>query len=124
MKASALLAAGGFVTCLIENVVLKKIYGGELTQSFGLGTILLGTGMFSLGLAVPNLGGKTFLPKLGQFTMGIYVSHILAWEATWNLIQFFPIELWQIIFPFIIYGVSLGVTVILKKIPVFRKAVS
>jgi len=121
---ASLIAIAGYALSLIEITLIRRFLHGPSTQVFTIGTVPFGIGMFCFALSKPNLGESTIFPKLGSLTLGIYVSHILAWEMVWNFQRFFNIFLWQLIFPILIYLLALGITILLKKFPPTARIVS
>ncbi|HBH80144.1 MAG TPA: hypothetical protein DDY39_09990, partial [Nitrospira sp.] len=76
-----ILIVSGYAFALLEGVVMNTVFHislQDLKWHYFLGGIILGLGIFLLALAKPKLGESTPFPFLAQFTLGVYVSHILV----------------------------------------------
>lgn len=117
------LIVSGYAFALMEGVVMNAVFHislHDLKWHYFLGGIILGLGIFLLALAKPKLGESTPFPFLAQFTLGVYVSHILV-IYTLN-----PI-IWRLDFPLrgalvgiVVYALSILLTIGLARVPVIR----
>lgn len=126
--AALYLIAGGYACAVIEGAILREAFHSSPLAMFKhhyVGGILLTLGIFLLTLARPNLGKSTPLPFLGQFTLGVYVSHILIINtlvpiSTRLQNQSLP---WQFVFALSVYFLAILFIVILSKVPIARRLV-
>ncbi len=97
----------------------------DLKWHYFLGGIILGLGIFLLALAKPTLGQSTPFPFLAQFTLGVYVSHILVLYTlsplSWRVQGHVP--LWGAFMGIIVYVFSVLLTIALARIPMVRHLV-
>lgn len=119
------LIIGGYAFALMEGAVMHTIFHmslKDLTWHFFLGGIILGLGIFLLALARPNLGHSTPLPFLAQFTLGVYVSHILVIYTLKPL----SIKLGGLVplsgafVAILVYVISVLLTIVLARVPLVR----
>lgn len=82
---------------------------------YGLFTPVFGIGALLFGLAVPHLGGRWW-PRVGaECVLGIYVCHELFVEPPWMLHAWFHNYAWEFLFPVIVFGLALGLTMLLAR---------
>lgn len=123
------LMIGGAVIGLMEEVALKQFFHWPslaIHDHWYLGGIVLALGIFMLALAKPDLGRSTPLPYLAQFTLGVYVSHILV------IYTLIPIgiglhNLWpglQWLLLFVVYFLAVLVMLVLSKVPIARHLIT
>ena len=109
------LLASGFLLVLGSYVLLEWEYDPLLfTVGFGVGRVCLGTGSMLFALSYPKFGSGTILPKLGVFSLGVYVSHSLV-VAGFRQVTDFNCVLWSATFPFVVYGIALVISFSLSK---------
>jgi len=119
------LIGAGYTLALIEGEVMSVFFHSSqyaIRHHHYLGGIFLGLGIFLLALAQPQLGRSTPLPFLGQFTLGVYLSHILV------ISTLDPIESrlrnhspWsEYLIALVVYIVSVLFTLVLAKVPIGR----
>lgn len=75
----------------------EAAYLVQFDTPFNVHDFLIGTPIFALGLffyclANPNLGSNTFILKISELTLGVYVSHLLIIIILSNVIALFGIE--------------------------------
>lgn len=115
----------GYTFALIEGEVMSAFFHSShytIRHHRYLGGIILGLGIFLLALAKPQLGRSSPFPFLGQFTLGVYLSHILVISTLG------PIEsrlrnqlpLWEYLFALVVYIFSVLFTLALVKVPIAR----
>lgn len=124
------LMVGGYAFALLEGELMKSVFHltpFAIQHHYYLGGIVLSLGIFLLALAKPNLGRSTPLPFLAQFTLGVFVSHILV------IYTLAPIGGWllnspwpgvELLFPLTVYFFAVLFTVVLLRIPIARYLVS
>jgi len=119
------LIVAGYTFALIEGEVMSAFSHSShyaIRHHRYLGGIILGLGIFLLALAKPQLGRSTPFPFLGQFTLGIYLSHILVISTLG------PIESrlrnhspWsEYLIAVVVYIFSVLFTLALAKLPIAR----
>ena len=123
------LIVGGYAFALMEGAVMRAFFHSTPLAIMGhnyLGGIVLAFGIFLLILAKPHLGQSTPLPYLAQFTLGVYVSHILVIHTlkpiSSRLHGLFP--LWQFLFSLAVYFLAVLFTLVLSKVPIARYLVT
>ena len=123
------LIVGGYAVALLEGAVMRAYFHSTppaMMQHHYLGGTILVLGIFLLTLAKPHLGQSTPLPFLAQFTVGVYVSHILFIKTlipiSWRLQSLSP--LWQFLFSLAVYFLAVLFTLTLSKIPTARYLVT
>lgn len=120
-----ILIVSGYAFALLEGVVMNTVFHislQDLKWHYFLGGIILGLGIFLLALAKPTLGQSTPLPFLAQFTLGVYVSHILVVYAlsplSWRIQGHVP--LWGGGMAIIVYVLSLLLAISLARLPLIK----
>lgn len=126
---ACLLIVAGYALALVEGEILTSLFHsarrGILDHTY-LGGIILVLGVFLLALAKPTLGESTLFPSLASLTLGVYFSHFLV-IYTFDTVRAqlrsgYPV--WgDVCFVFLIYGVSVLLTVGLAKAPLARDVV-
>lgn len=121
------LIVGGYAFALMEGAVMRTFFHSTplaITEHTYLGGIVLALGIFLLTLAKPNLGQSTPLPFLAQFTLGVYVSHVLViytlYPVSSNLHSLWP----GLLFSLAVYFLAVLFTLVLSKIPIVRYLVT
>lgn len=117
------LIVSGYAVALIEGMVMNAVFHislQDLQWHYFLGGIILGAGIFLLALARPKLGESTPLPFLAQFTLGVYVSHILVMYTLSPIIWRLHVPLRGALVGIVVYVLSILLTVVLARVPVVR----
>ena len=116
------LIVGGYALALMEGAVMRAFFHSTphgFQDHWFLGGIVLALGIFLLALAKPNLGRSTPLPFLAQFTLGVYVSHILV---LYTLDPLWPGS--RLLFILVVYFFAVLFTLVLSKVPIARYLVT
>jgi surface polysaccharide O-acyltransferase-like enzyme len=120
-----LLLIGGFILHNVEAFYLHQHYNSDLSaHHYLIGTVPFAMGVFLICLTYPQLGKNTFFPTLGMLTLGIYVSHFLALDIVSQLKQWISGPLWEFAFPFFVYFLALGITLLLARSRYFKPIVT
>lgn len=125
MAMACSLIVGGYAFALIEGgdheCGFSQFTPGDPGTSF-LGRNCPRLGIFTLAIAKPQLGQSTPFPFLAQFTLGVYLSHILVLYTARpiNLILGNGIPLRGALIGIIVYIFSVLFTVTLVKIPILK----
>ena len=110
------LLIGGFALHNLEAFFLHQRYHFDLSEHhYLIGTVPFAMGVLLMCLIHPQLGNKTFLPNLGKLTLGIYVSHFLALDILSPFKEWVSGPLWEFTFPFLVYILALGMTLLLAR---------
>ena len=86
--------------------------------------IAFGPGVMLLALALLDLGQGTILPALGRLTLGVYASHFMIMQFVGPLGR--PRiggMLWDILYPFLVLGLALGLSACLARFSLTRRIV-
>ena len=114
---------GGYALALIEGTIMNTVVHSSreaIKWHFFLGGIILGLGIFLLALAKPKLGESTPFPFLAQFTLGVYVSHILVMYTLNPIIWRLHVPLRGALVGIVVYALSILLTIGLARVPVVR----
>jgi surface polysaccharide O-acyltransferase-like enzyme len=122
---------GGLLCITVEVSILNYFFDIPFNQPYLIGTVFFGTGFMFLALAKPDLGQNTPFPYWGNFTLGVYVSHMLVlyflFQVIYKLKMYLSDSLWQLIYPVSLsvglYLLSLVLTMLLAKISYIRRIV-
>jgi surface polysaccharide O-acyltransferase-like enzyme len=117
------LIIGGYVLALMEGTLLNTIFHislQDLKWHFFLGGIILGLGIFLLALAKPKLGHSTPFPFLAQFTLGVYVSHILVMYTLSPIISRVQVPFRGALVGIVVYILSVLLTIALARVPLVK----
>lgn len=125
------LIVGGYAFALMEGEVMRTFFLSAhppgMTHYY-LGGIVLAVGIFQLTLAKPNLGHSTPLMFLAQFTLGVYVSHLLVIYTLApipsRLHSLWPGPWIQLLFSLAVYFLAVLFTLVLSKVPIARYLVT
>jgi len=119
---AAVMIAVGSAVAVAEALTLKRCYGADPWNiDYVVGTVPLGMGVFLLALALPGLGRGTILPRLGQLTLGVYVSHLLFLSFARHAAERLPFPWSEFACPVLLYGVSVVFTLLLCKVKYVRR---
>jgi surface polysaccharide O-acyltransferase-like enzyme len=114
----------GFALHMTEAIFLRQYIDESTRHDYLLGTIPYGVGVFMLALTHPRMGQSTFLPSLGKFTLGIYVSHPLIWWGIAALSLWIDGPSWEIIFPVLVYILTVYIVFLLTKFRLTQRLVT
>lgn len=117
-KSFSVPVAWGFVTVgvvgqLLEDYVLSARTGFNGLYNFT--TPIYVTGIFLLALAHPKCWKFEPVQKLASLTLGIYVSHLFFVNLFLPFKPFVPILYWDLVFSFLVFGLSSGAVILIKK---------
>jgi surface polysaccharide O-acyltransferase-like enzyme len=107
------------IGCLLyacEVLLLHKIYDIPIVgQQFMFGSIFCATGLTMFAISSPNLFAKSWATKWAPYTLGIYLIHQLISDLLTPLSMVVPFPLWDILYPFVVYALSLMSVLIISK---------
>jgi surface polysaccharide O-acyltransferase-like enzyme len=113
---------GGALMHFAEIFYIKKMYHmGVLEHNFLIGTIIWGIGAFLLCLEYPNAGQNSLLERMGKYTLGIYVTHIIILDALMPIGVLVKSLVWEILRPFFALFLSYGFCLGLARNRIFAK---
>lgn len=118
------LIFAGLTMQLGEWLLLHTIYGWDHFRQTGyiVGTVMYTTGFLLLALAIPSMGNRTGFSRLGKFTLGIYLTHMMFIPVAQKLYGSLPRPLGEA-GPLGVLAASLLLTVILIRLPYVRRIV-
>lgn len=97
-----------------EAFVLWRFFGTGLRSDYLFGTVFLSTGLMLLLVGHKEMGENTLIARIGMYTLGIYVSHPLFVSLLRPLGRNYTVY-WEILFPIIVFCLSLIFTIALAK---------
>jgi surface polysaccharide O-acyltransferase-like enzyme len=116
LRTAAGLAAIGVALSVAEIAVLWKCLGVHpVRHDFLLGTAPLAAGLFLALLARPNLGRNSGLPQLAQYSLGMYACHVFFVDRWYRLKPPSANHVFELGFPLLVFGASLGVVWLLAR---------
>lgn len=119
------LMVSGFLLHNLEALYLKLCCNMDVSSHhYLIGTVPFGAGIFLLAHSYPRLGTSTFLPRLGQMTLGVYVSHFLVIDTLSPLSIWFSGPLWELLFPILVYLVAVCLVYLYERIHLSELAFS
>lgn len=95
----------------------------------GFYSILLACGVFTFFKYAPlcaklgeNQTAVKVLKTVSSCSFGVYLMHMIIYR---KLDDFLPVNsyLWRLLVPFLIYGIALAITYVIKKIPILKNIV-
>jgi len=99
----------GFTLHMFEVWLLLSRYKIiPIQHDYLIGTLPFSLGFALLALSKPNLGGKNILSKIGIYTLGIYAIHLVFINLLHPLKMRFQCHIIEIIYPLIIFLLSLS----------------
>jgi len=106
LRVALLYVIVGFLIQFVEIILLKVACNAPI-EDYYFGTIPLCFGLLHAALARPTFGSSTFLPSLGQLTLGVYGVHLFVARIL-NKIGDLTGRgaVWQICFPLAVYLIS------------------
>jgi len=124
MKLAIALFLGGLVLHMGEAYFLLRLFEvNPMRHDFLFGTVAYGMGAAAIVFSVPALGENTFVTKWGPYTLGIYVIHFLYVDLLGSLGSLFNLYIWGIVFPLIVFLLSLATAMFIAKFYLLRKIV-
>ena len=86
-------------------------------NGYTLGATLMGVGVFSLALSRPQMGASFQLYKIAPLVLGIYACHpwIMS-KIPPSFVGLFDPVIWKIVYPFVIFFLSVALTFLLRKL--------
>ena len=111
-----ILATIGMTLHMAEFFFLWKFYHISPTgHGYFLGTLLWSTGLTMFALSQPRLFDGNMITKWGSYTLGIYLLHLLVLDMFTPFNKIIPFPLWDVIYPFIVYFLSVMIVSIFSK---------
>ncbi len=110
---------GGLTLQIFECFLLNYYFSTTPYQDYYLGTYFFGLGVSLLSLTVGNstlpitLAGKGY--NYGKYTLGVYGIHYIFIEILSPLDFIFPNFAWHLIYPIIVFGLSLFFVIKISK---------
>ena len=116
LRTAAWLTALGLVLCVAEIAVLWKGFAVHpVRHDFLLGTVPLAAGLFLALLARPDLGRYSGLPRLAQYSLGMYACHVFFVDRWYRLKPPMANLVFEFGFPLVVFCASLGVVWLLSR---------
>lgn len=123
LMSSYLLISIGILMTITEYTLMYHMYPEAFGNKFVIGTLPLAIGIFLLALSVPTFGKGT-LSVIGQYTLGIYVSHGIISEFTRQFDAFITGYTWEIAFPVITFVTTVLFVMFMKQFRMTRRLVT
>lgn len=106
----------GIIMHTFEVFALWKFYDiSPLRHDYLLGTLLWSVGLTMFVLSIPNAFEGSLITKWGGYTLGVYLLQLIVVDMLTVLDKIIVFPLWDIIYPFCAYFLSLLIVSILSK---------
>jgi surface polysaccharide O-acyltransferase-like enzyme len=110
------LIFGSFTLYFLETYLLWSQFGGSPTShSFLLSSLPLALGVSLLVLSKPDLGKASIISRLGKYVIGVYAVHYIFVDLFHPILNKFGSHLWDLVFPIVVFLLSLLTIFTLKK---------
>jgi surface polysaccharide O-acyltransferase-like enzyme len=110
------IALSGLVIYSFEALYLRLSCGASPScHDYLLGTVPFGIGVALFALAQPDSNLDNRVGPYGQYTLGVYVCHLLFMDLLLPVGRLIPSLIWRLVMPGVIYILSLLTTVLLAK---------
>lgn len=120
--AVALVILGMLISWAQERLWIAYYHFFPVYSDYG--RLLVAMGLFIVPLYYSKFCENTFLPLLGQLTLGIYCSHILFIDLFSMIKEKLSPLTWDFIVPVLVFFLAWGLTLLLRKIPLLRNLVT
>lgn len=118
------VAGAGMALHFAEVFGLWRFYDvSPLQPDYVLGTLVWGIGMMLIAVATRHIQWGTRLARAGEYTLGIYVVHLLFVDMLSPMSARLVSPVWELMLPVIVYACSLAFVVILSKNTYLRRVV-
>ncbi|HAM49701.1 MAG TPA: hypothetical protein DCP92_03025 [Nitrospiraceae bacterium] len=106
----------GLAAQLTETYLLWKYWRVDPSKhDYLIGTIFFAAGVALLSLRGAESDTETFFSRFGRYTLGIYGGHYVFVDMLEPLRYYMPTVLWQIVFPVLVYALSLTAAIALSR---------
>ena len=123
-RLAVMLICVGLAVHMTEAYFLWKYWQVNPTKhDYLIGTIFFATGVALLSLRNTKNDKETIFSRSGRYTLGIYGGHYVFVDMLEPVGHYMPIDLWQIVFPVLVYALSLTAAIALSRTR-FRKFVA
>ena len=113
---AVILIGFGFAAHMAEAYFLWKYWQVDPTKNdYLIGTIFFATGVAILSLIKTKNDTETIFSRFGRYTLGIYGGHYVFVDMLEPVRHYMPIGLWQIVFPVLVYALSLTAAIALSR---------
>jgi len=110
------IMTGGLLLHIFESWTLYRFWGvSMLSHEYLFGTVVCAAGLLLFALAVPNLGRRWDMHLPGQYTLGVYLSHLMALDLVGPFRLYCELHIWQFLFPLLVFLLSAGLTHLLAR---------
>lgn len=123
--AGLLLAVLGTVLHFLEIWILHTHWGTSLDQDYVIGTYPMGVGVALMALSGRSVVNWTWATRVGPLVLGVYASHFMFVDLLRPFDRMAAGSLiWDIGYVVLVFFLSLGLAVILARLPGTRRMVS
>jgi len=113
---AGMIAAFGMALHVFETLVLWWAFAVPMVaHDFLIGSVVCAAGILLFALSSPDFGRKTGLHIPGQYTLGIYLSHLLFVDLLGPITPWLELHLWQILLPLMSFLLAYASTVVLSR---------
>jgi fucose 4-O-acetylase-like acetyltransferase len=115
------IAVGGLAIFSLEAFYLRIQWNlSPCCHDYLLGTIPFGVGVTLLALSRPDSSIDRLVGPYGQYTLGVYASHLLFMDLLEPVGSFVDPLVWQLVAPIPIFCLALLTSIILARTPLRR----
>ncbi|HUI67933.1 MAG TPA: acyltransferase family protein [Nitrospirota bacterium] len=113
---AVILIGFGLAVHIAEAYFLWKYWQVDPTKhDYLIGTIFFATGVALLSLRKTKNDTETIISRFGRYTLGIYGGHFVFVDMLEPMRHYMPTGLWQIVFPVLVYALSLTTAIALSR---------
>jgi surface polysaccharide O-acyltransferase-like enzyme len=124
MKLALILLFGGIAVHMAEVYYLWYHFGKDpASLYFTVGAVPSSIGAALLVFSHAEIGKDTFLAKLGLYMPGVYAGHMLFVHLLRPVRDTFHSYVWEFAFPFIVFGLTAAMIMLISKDKFFRRFV-
>lgn len=114
----------GLVIFSLEAVYLRMQWGlSPSYQDYLLGTIPFGVGVSLFVLSQPDSSLDRLVGPCGRYMVGVFACHLLFLDLLAPFGSSVPPLVWQVVFPLLVFSLSLFTSVVISRTPLRRVVV-
>jgi surface polysaccharide O-acyltransferase-like enzyme len=123
-RAAACMALAGLAIFSLEAILIRlRWFVHPIMHDYLLGSIPYGVGASLLIMTKPDSDLDRRVSPFSRYVLGIYVIHMLFIDLLKPLGAFVQPLVWQLVFPMVVFGLSLLASMLIAKTPLRRVVV-